>query len=436
MRALLACFAVALAAVVVTVEPARACSCIPPDPWSFLKQADGAFVGRLVSRREADQGQAVLVFSVDRVVKGKVGATVEVRTANNGAACGIETSVGHRIGLFIDRDGKSWHGHLCWQVAPEVLLAAALLPSPNGSGPVAFLVGGSFGPARTLALDAKGRTLAYGMGRGYSEPLSPCPGGQRLAEIGRLGTRSELAIRETTNLHVIRLQTLKLPGRRYPIALLCENEAASSVVVFGIGAGDSPLGAAMYRLAGDRLTTIWRGAAYLSSLTPGVAYLNAGEHAARLVKVDLQDGRVTPIAWLPRSPSVTPDAAGKRLAGVAYRVGERSRVMLVDLATRPVKVRSFPLGAPEVFGFVFWLQKGRLVFVPWARKGTALVLDLTLRTRSQFRWNAFDATLLDSSVFGIDPRGRLVSAELPTGPQRVVRRLPGDLVHTIVAATR
>lgn len=40
------------------------------------------------------------------------------------------------------------------------------LPGPDGRGPVALLVGGRFGPARTLALDVEGRTLAYGTGAG------------------------------------------------------------------------------------------------------------------------------------------------------------------------------------------------------------------------------------------------------------------------------
>jgi hypothetical protein len=426
---------VVVAALAAAVEPARACSCIPPDPWTFLKQADGAFVGRLTGREDIGEGRARLTFSVERAVKGQIGASVDVVTANNGAACGIETSVGQRIGLFVAREDGHWTGTLCWQVSPEDLLAAAVLPAPDGRGPVAMFVGGRFGPARTLALDAKGRTLAYGTGRGYTEPLAPCPDGERLAEIARVRTGSELAIRETRTLRVIRRQALKLPGRRYPVEMVCEGGAGSSVVIFGIGAGDSPVGAGLYRLAGDRLSIIWEGTAYLSSLNPRVAYLNAGKHAARLVKVDLRTGRVTRIAWLPRSPSLVPDAAGKRLAGVAYLSGERSRVVVVDLTTRPVSIRSLPLGAPEVAGFVFWLSEARFVFLPWATQGTARVLDLTLRTRSQFRWNGFEAALAGSIVFGIDRRGRLASARLPAGPQRVVRGFPGE-PQAIVSATR
>jgi hypothetical protein len=71
------------------VESARACSCALPDPRSTLAQTDGAVVGRLVSRREVDQ-QAVLTFGVERALKGSIGSTIEVRTASNSAACGLE----------------------------------------------------------------------------------------------------------------------------------------------------------------------------------------------------------------------------------------------------------------------------------------------------------------------------------------------------------
>lgn len=424
-KVVVVCLVALLAALAVTAGPARACSCIPPDPWSYLRQADGAFVGELVSRRSAGQGRDVLLFRVERAVKGRIGATVEVETADNGAACGIEGSVGQRIGLFLRREGGGWFGHLCWQVSPEDLLAAAALPAPNGQGHVALLLGGRFGPARTLALDAKGRTLAYGMGRGRTTLLSPCPGARRVAELAQLPSGPELAIRETSAFQVTRRQAVALPGRRLPARLVCENASGSSVVVFGIGAGDSPVGAALFRLARGSPTVIWKGTAYLSSLTRRAAYLNAGELAARLVRVDLRTGRVTRLAWLPRSPRVVPDATGERFAGVAYRLGERSRLFLVDLTTRPATVRSAPLAGPEVLGDVIWVSSRRLLFLPYDRRETARLLDLRLRTLLRFRWTAGDGARVGSTVFGLEGRA-LVRAALPAGPTRVVRRLPGE----------
>ena len=115
------------------VEAGRACSCALPDARAALAQSDGAFVGRLVSRREADQ-RAILTFSVERTLKGSLGSTVEVVTASNGAACGIELRTGTRVGLVLDRRAGAWNGHLCWQFQPLELVTAAL-PLPPAYRP-------------------------------------------------------------------------------------------------------------------------------------------------------------------------------------------------------------------------------------------------------------------------------------------------------------
>ena len=136
MRALLAgVFVVFAATLAGGVESGQACSCALPDPRAALAQADGAFVGTLVSRREGDQ-TTVLTFSVEKALKGAIGRTVEVSTASNSAACGIEVRTGTRVGLVVERRGGTWSGYLCWQFDPDELLAAAKpLPAPNGRGP-------------------------------------------------------------------------------------------------------------------------------------------------------------------------------------------------------------------------------------------------------------------------------------------------------------
>ncbi len=420
------------------VESGRACSCALPDPRAALAQADGAFVGTLVSRRQLEQ-QAVLVFAVDRILKGSIGRRVEVRTASNGAACGLEAPIGTRVGLVLERRDGAWHGHLCWQFTPSDLLTAAALPAPNGRGPAAMFVGGRFGPARTMALDAKGRTLAYGMGKGATPLISPCTGGQRVAEVARSDTGSnrditfEIAIRDTRRLHVIRRQTVDLPGLRFPQGLMCGTRTGSSVVIFAGWAGDSALKAAIYRIADRRLTTVWRGTAFLSSLGPRFAYLRAGYSADRMVRVDLRTGEARTLVRIPLGPSLVPDATGRRLAGVAYRLDQRSRIFLVDLTRRPAMVRSIPLSAPEVFGEVLWISSKRMLFLSADRRETARLLDLRLRTLARFRWTGGQGILVRSTIFGIGQKS-LFAATLPSGPTRVARRLPGQ-PDVIVAAT-
>ena len=382
----------------------------------------------------------VLTFSVERTLKGAIGDTVNVRTWRSGSSCGIEASVGQSVGLFLMRDGRAWTGNLCRQVEPADLLAVTSLPAPDWRGAPAMFVGGNFGPARTIALDAEGRTLAYGVGGGATTLLSMCPGERVLAEIAQVRTDDrqratyEIAIREPTSLRLVRRQRLKLPGWRFATGLVCDNAHASSVVVFASWAGDGSHKAALYRIGLDRMRAIWQGTGFLSSLDRRRAYLREGAGTDRVLVVDLRTTRAEAILRLPLGPSLVPNGRDTRLAGLTYRLGQESRIFLVDLRTRPPKVRSVGLAAPEVFGQVLWLPSGRLLFVPSGGPETVRVLDLGLRTLARFRFTAGDPIVRGSTVFGLAGRASLISAELPDGPRRVVRRLPGR-AHVLVSAT-
>ena len=427
-KALSLCVAVlTIAALAAAVEPARACSCVPPDPWSYLERADGAFVGRLVSRKEDGEGRAVLSFSVERAVKGKIGATVEVETANNGSVCGIETSVGRRIGLFLVREGGKWFGNLCLQVAPEDLLAAAALPAPNGRGPVVLFVGGRFGPVRTLALDAKGRTLAYGIGTGDAWYFSVCPGGRKVAELVEVDfDKFIIAIRELPTLRLVRQQPLKL---EFAGPLRCTSTEGDRLVVF-VGSGPGlEQRARLVKLTPKGSTTIWRGWAFDASLTERVAYVT--EFYDGLLAVDPITGSIKKLATLPGEVHyLIPNAERTRFASVAYTEGVGNpRLVVVDTRRRPASVRVVPL--PNATGDVLWLARGRLALL---QNPTALIFDPDLRVVSRFRWRAEDGVVVGSTAFGVHRLGRLVSAKLPSGPTRLVRRLPGE-PYVIVSAT-
>ena len=79
----IAAAAVALVIALVAAESAQACSCVPPRPRQQLKQADGAFVGRLLAVRPVDppaEGEPIssgdpvdYVYRVGRVAKGGPG---------------------------------------------------------------------------------------------------------------------------------------------------------------------------------------------------------------------------------------------------------------------------------------------------------------------------------------------------------------------------
>jgi hypothetical protein len=125
-----------------------------------------------------------------------------------------------------------------------------------------------------------------------------------------------------------------------------------------------------------------------------------------------------------------PDPARTRFASLAYTEGVgRPRLVFVDTRQSPASIRTLPL--PHATGEISWLARGRLALL---QNPTAFVFDRELRVVSRFRWLADDAALGGATAFGVHKKGRLVSARLPSGPTRLVRRLPGT-PEMIVSAT-
>jgi hypothetical protein len=135
---LLACLA-ALVGALIFAATAAACSCAGPAPGeekSFYREAlqrsDGAFVGKLLRKRPVGNAEfptkAIYVYRVTRAFKAEqrlADRTVRVRSAADGAACGIEQRIGTRGGLFLYRSGGRWSSNLCLQVSPRDLRRAA-----------------------------------------------------------------------------------------------------------------------------------------------------------------------------------------------------------------------------------------------------------------------------------------------------------------------
>jgi hypothetical protein len=117
-------FALACASLVASLALAAdafACSCLPVDLVRDLPRADGAFVGTVLERRVEKQN-AIYLFRVEQVYKGDIENRIEVVTAADGAACGLELGVDQRTGLLLMRDGGAWRSSLCSQVDPSAFL--------------------------------------------------------------------------------------------------------------------------------------------------------------------------------------------------------------------------------------------------------------------------------------------------------------------------
>jgi hypothetical protein len=428
-------FAIALAAaaaIAATVEPAHACSCARvEDPRRALLDADGALVGRLLEKRPVagNRLRSIYVFRVETAVKGRFAGTVEVESATDGAACGLEVPLGASVGLLLERRLGRWTSSLCSQVAPARLRAAARpLPRPDGRGPIVLLAAGSFGEYRTLALDARGRTLAYGGGGGIATEVSPCPGSRRAVEVVEQEARTTLAVRQLRTFRVVRTTRLRQSFRYRSVA--CRDGAGNDVLLYGdhpaLDGDDVVL---RVRRGGSR--TVWRGPALTANVTRSRAFVSAGtyESERRVLAIGL-DGRVRRIARVPRSTGeLTPSPHGRFLAGVAAESGP-SKLVLVDVRTR--RVRTAPLPNHPRGGNAAWLGRRRLVVLPSFFASELRTFGVPLRPLGVVRpWRAGTSTLVGRRVVGVDPGGALVSALPPRGRPRALRTLPTAAVYAL-----
>lgn len=100
-------------ALAVTATPAGACSCLAIDDIEAFSLADAVFTGAAVERHEPTDplSSTTLVFDVDHVYKGDVGARQEVSTPSSSAACGISPT-DDRMLVFATEPGTTRAGSL------------------------------------------------------------------------------------------------------------------------------------------------------------------------------------------------------------------------------------------------------------------------------------------------------------------------------------
>lgn len=111
-------------------ERAAACSCAPLElDRQTFRESDGAVIGRLVEREPVGLHMADYSYVVARVFRGRRvierGEAIAVRSAADGAACGLETPMGHREGLLLERRRGRWAGNLCATAEPRKMRRAA-----------------------------------------------------------------------------------------------------------------------------------------------------------------------------------------------------------------------------------------------------------------------------------------------------------------------
>jgi hypothetical protein len=402
----LAVVAVMGVALVVSVDLAAACSCADVDERDRLEAGEKAIIVRVLEERALDdQGQRFAYrVRIERSVGVRLSGEIELRLLDFGA-CG-EPVVGRRQGIFIRRRAGGWASYGC-SIVPGSALARALRPyrRPVGSGRVALLAGGSFGDARVMALDARGRLLGYGFGQGETRAISVCPGAGRSVELVATPRAISVAVRDLRTLAVIRSAALPVrswtfdPGRTTP--LHCADADGTAHVAVGDYIRRTRFDRMrIFRVdaAGvHRVATLEGSTAALGS---GAAYV--GRYGEAIFAVDLATGaarRLTAVRG-PEPMAVSPD--GARLA---FYDSDRLRVL--DVATGQERSRRIRYG-----GAIEWLDAQRLLF---RASGTALVFDTDLNRLRRYPFvRMYGQAHVAGRLYG-SARYRLRALDLETG---------------------
>ena len=329
---------------------------------------------------------------------------ISIRTGSNQGSCGFTLEVGDRVAAFLSRRDGAWNTSLCALTSPAELVAATVpYPRARGQGRVALLSGGSFASARLMALDQRGRVLAYGFGRGDVERISVCPGSRYAVELVRQGARSRAAVRDLRSMRVVR--SLALPAAA--VELSCGDRRGRAIHAAAVEySGAYQQGRLRLVRAGPaRPTPVATLGGDAIAFGRTTAYVG-GERGVSAV--DLATGGVRALTRLknPDELALSPD--GTRLAVNGTRRGVR----LVDTAGGRLLARVRG-GRPA------WVGRSRLLV---RGSGRPRLYDRNLRPlrRLDGFW-ALGEARSGRRVFGVSGR-RLVAVGLKSGRRRQVAR--------------
>jgi hypothetical protein len=400
-----------VATTMIFMPQAKACSCAPSDPRDVLHSSDGAFIGTYVSREPSDPTDPYsdhdYIFETEDVIKGEIGDVIQVRAPENGASCGLEYPPGARAAMFLTKEGELWTSHLCSTVHPDVLTeAAAPFPDPDAEGPPRFLVGGSFGEVRVIALDRQGRTAGYGYGDGDALFMSRCPGGESAAElVGAFFASAPISVDVRRFSDLMVTETTPGPARWdeqfvFPLAARCISSDGDTVA-FVRGFGETDAFTELVLFSDEGVSTIDERGAASAALGRDAAYIGDGR---RIVVADYSDGGTTTLRTMNRKVShlaVSPD--GRFLVGITgatYQTTDPMARMFLLRTSDGSLVEERKVGAsdPES-GAIEWLTARRFLYSGGST--AALVMNQELGTIARVR-NWFSAS---SNAIGCDLYG-------------------------------
>jgi hypothetical protein len=451
--ALLAAWSAATAA----TPPRASASCMPPDPRGQLADADAAFIGTLIGMGapvvipDPATGNrftmAPFAFSVERWVKADLGGPVVEIFGPFRTSVDFGFQPGTRIGVLVHlQDGRPTSSG-CAVFDPEVLLAAAApVPSPDGSGPPALIVGGDFGAGRLVLLDTHGRALAYSDGEGMTSSISMCPGGRRFVETWwslQEHAEGDVAVREVATLDLVReidSRALYPESEDRVSSTACLDEDGTDIVGLLGGVG-------LVALDGERRIIGPMASGWTMFVPGGLLYRPEMKGAqAGLHWMDLTDGSTDVIHDL----STDPDHIGDFHSVVVSPDGTRVAVndWLDGRPTHDLTIHRLPDGAvlahasyPSHDGSTAatWIDDETLAVVSYGSGEAGQALDGVVRivrasdAAETARWQGWrmDARSVGGILVGVDD-GHLLVAPVTGGEVVDVHTFDGLMVGPIV----
>jgi hypothetical protein len=378
----------------------RPASLGPTEPRAAVAEADAAFIGTLVGVKPKDPpglssgAPYILTFAVEERIKGDLGDRVEVTSTVDGASCGgHDGTIGRRGAYLLSRREDEWGPWGIAEVSPDALRTGMLpLPRPDGLGRPTFVAGGHFGLVRSATLDSRGRTLAYGLGRGAVTALSICPGRKVVAELIRAGESVRFALRRLPSLRLLRETDLRTVG--FGEKVVCRSRTGSDVL--------AAVQTARRERAETRILQITPVGTRIVEKAPQLAMAVHAQQVfislsdGRLVVRDLATGARRTVLRAPplTGMSISPDR--RFVAGFTPET-----LVVADLLSGTTKAKRWR-GAVSQTRWV-----GRRTFAAWSRgSGDLELLDQNLRRlHPAWAWPAHTTTVSAARVFGVDWSG-------------------------------
>lgn len=420
----------AFGALVATAPPdAGACSCAYRSDEARYRAADAAVIGTVVA---GDEERVTL--RVDHEFKTDLPEQIVLPNGES-PACGLDLEPGDdEVGLFLHRTtGGGWTASLCDYVDPDRLPGAEQrLPPPAGTGTAALLAYGGFSAGRVAALDAEGRPLAYGAGRGEAVQMSVCPRSRHAVELAVDDDGPLLARRRLRDLRVV--HQARPPHARRSVDVTCLDEAGERLLVaVDRRRGDD----AVAVLDRGRPRVIWRGRAQRMELDGGFAFV---ERKARrgLLAVDAETGarwRLRGVRPLTESWTLSPD--GTKVAAITpggEQGGRDEAALVVAELTGARRIVTRDLGLEWLEATVLWLSDDRILF--GGDSNFLRLYDAELRQLRRYgtRFTPVRLTLAGGRVYGIG--SGLEVAEGPEWAARVLGDLPARGLSELVGIPR